>query len=205
MKAVAGLVGLAAALWLVMFSPWTAGAVSFWLTMSLAAGLLGGAALFVDRARLAEVYCFRPRHVAIGVGSAALLYGLFFVGQVVSTRILPFAGDEIGGVYATRSEAPPALIGALLLLWIGPAEEVFWRGFVQRRLAERWGTAGGLVAATAAYTLVHAWAGNLMLLAAAGLCGLFWGALYARTRSVWPGLISHALWDLVIFVLLPLD
>ena len=44
---------------------------------------------------------------------------------------------------------------------------------------------------------------SLQAAVAAGLCGLFWGLLYMRTRSVWPGLVSHALWDLVIFVLAP--
>jgi membrane protease YdiL (CAAX protease family) len=42
-----------------------------------------------------------------------------------------------------------------------------------------------------------------VLLAAAALCGLFWGAMLLRYRSVWPGLISHALWDVAAFVLFP--
>ena len=203
MGALAGLVLVAAGCWLVMFSPWTAGLANFWLLMTLSAGTLAVGALLADRRRLAEAYRFEPAHAVVGVLSAALLYGLFYAGNALSTWLLPFAGAEIGGIYAIRTEAPPALVGALLLLWIGPAEEVFWRGFVQRRLAERWGPVVGLLAATAIYTLVHAWAGNLMLLGAAGLCSLFWGLLYLRFRSVWPGLISHALWDLVIFVLLP--
>jgi membrane protease YdiL (CAAX protease family) len=43
-----------------------------------------------------------------------------------------------------------------------------------------------------------------MLLAAAGSCGVFWGAMFWRFRSIWPALISHAVWDVVIFVLLPI-
>lgn len=195
----------AAALWFVMFSPWTAPAVNFWLAMTCSAGFLGITALAIDRRRLADSYRFLPKHLAIGVLSAALLYGIFFVGRALSTQILPFAEGEIGGVYATRAQAHPALIGLLLLLWIGPAEEVFWRGLVQRRLAERTSPIVGLLVGTFLYTLVHVWSMNLMLLGAAAICGLFWGAVYMRWKSVWPGLISHALWDVVIFVVIPLD
>jgi len=203
MAPVVALSALAALFWLIMFSPWTAGAVNFWLAMTVAAGVLAGSALLVDRRRLAGPYHFEPRHLLVGGISAALLYGVFFAGHAVSTWMLAFADHQIGGIYATRSEAHPALVGALLLLWIGPAEEVFWRGFVQRRVAERTTPLKGLLITTAVYTLVHVWAFNFMLLGAAGVCGLFWGLMYMRYRSVWPGLVSHALWDLVIFVLLP--
>jgi membrane protease YdiL (CAAX protease family) len=43
-----------------------------------------------------------------------------------------------------------------------------------------------------------------MLFLAALICGLFWGALFKRYRSVWPVLISHALWDVAIFLLFPI-
>lgn len=202
---VLGLGVVAVACWFVMFSPWTAGTVNFWLAMTISAGFLALTALAADRKRLADSYGFEPKHLAVGILSAALLYGVFFVGRALSTQILPFAEGEIGGVYATRAQAPPALIGVLLLVWIGPAEEIFWRGFVQRRLAERTSPVAGMLAACFLYTLVHVWSLNLMLLGAAAICGLFWGVIYMRWKSVWPGLISHALWDLVIFVLLPLD
>jgi membrane protease YdiL (CAAX protease family) len=63
----------------------------------------------------------------------------------------------------------------------------------------------GLVIAAAIYTLVHVWSFNLMLIAAAGLCGAFWGLLFAVTGNVWPCIISHAVWDVVIFILLPIQ
>ncbi len=204
MRAVAALCVLAAGFWFLLFSSWTAGAVNFWAGMTLATGVLAGAALVLDRRRLLPVYALRPWHVALGLGSAIALYMFFWAGDAVARAVLPFAGREIGGVYATRTQAPTALIAVLLAVWIGPAEEVFWRGFVQRRLGEWLGSARGWLVAALLYTVVHVWSANLMLLVAAAVCGLFWGALFWRCRSVWPGLISHAVWDVVIFVLLPL-
>jgi membrane protease YdiL (CAAX protease family) len=94
------------------------------------------------------------------------------------------------------------LIGVLLFAWVGPAEEILARlHSAPLRAALRRSRAGP---DAAIYTLVHIWSLNLMLLAAAGLCGVFWGAMFWRFRSIWPALISHAAWDVVIFVLLPI-
>jgi membrane protease YdiL (CAAX protease family) len=50
---------------------------------------------------------------------------------------------------------------------------------------------------------VHAWSGNLPLLLAAFTAGLLWGALFAWTGSLVPGIISHGLWDILVFVVAP--
>jgi len=43
----------------------------------------------------------------------------------------------------------------------------------------------------------------MMLVLAAAAAGLFWGYLYHRFRSVLLNAVSHTLWDLVIFLVLP--
>lgn len=204
MRAVWTLSALAAGLWFVMFSPWTREAVPFWPAMALSCGGLALAGLWFNRHSLREVFAFRWWHVPVGLASALLLYGMFFVGHEIAAAILPFASEQVALVYRTRSQADLWLIGVLLFAWVGPAEEIFWRGCVQRRCAQRFGPFAGLVLTAAIYTLVHIWSFNLMLLAAAGLCGVFWGAMFWRFRSIWPALISHAAWDVVIFVLLPI-
>jgi membrane protease YdiL (CAAX protease family) len=106
-------------------------------------------------------------------------------------------------VYGTRSQASPALIALLLALVIGPAEEIFWRGLMQRKLEGRYGAHAGWILSTMLYAAVHIWALNFMLFMAAVICGIFWGWIYMRYRTLLPGIISHALWDVAIFVLLP--
>jgi len=223
------LVLLAFAFWFVMLSPWTAPYVNFWAVMALATGMLGGASLLLDRGKLHERYGWKNEYLLIGVVSAALLYGVFYLGDIASKYVLSFAGAQIENIYASKAQASHLTIGLLLLLWVGPAEEVFWRGFVQTRLAELMGyrcvdaTANSKVlyitiskavgcpqirafaVTSLLYALVHIWSFNLMLFGAALVCGLFWSAMYAWYRSVWPGLISHALWDVAIFVLWPMN
>jgi membrane protease YdiL (CAAX protease family) len=91
----------------------------------------------------------------------------------------------------------------LLLFVIGPSEEIFWRGFVQDTLAQKFGDNSGWIIASLVYGGVHIAAWNFMLFAAALVCGLFWGWVFKKYKSLWPGIISHAIWDLTIFVLIP--
>jgi CAAX protease family protein len=141
--------------------------------------------------------------MGMGVLSAAVLYGVFYAGNIVSRRLFFFAGTGIDSVYAFKTDASAFRIGLLMLCLIGPGEELFWRGFLQRRLQGRYGQWRGFLLATMIYTLIHIGSGNLMLVLAAGVCGLFWGFLYLRFRSMLLNAISHTLWDVAIFLVLP--
>lgn len=193
---------LAAVLWFVMFSPWTAPHVNFWQMMTLSGiGLTAYAFWQGGRPQLA----FTWRQVAIGVALAVVLWGVFWVGDKVSQWLFGFARPQVDAIYAIKEGTSAALIAALLLLIIGPAEELFWRGFVQKKMTARWGANTGFVVATLCYTLIHIWSLNFMLVMAALACGVIWGGLY-RLRPDWlPALIvSHALWDAGAFVVFPL-
>jgi membrane protease YdiL (CAAX protease family) len=204
MRATVALLLLAAAAWGLLFAPGAPATLGFWPLMAVSVGLLTIAGLYLDRRAGMRRFHFRGAHLWIGVLSAVVLYAVFWIGHALSIRLLPGAGGEIDWVYARRAGTDPRVIAAVLLLWIGPGEEIFWRGVVQERLARRFGPRAGYLAAALCYGLVHLWARNGMLLLAALLCGLFWGWLYRRTGSLWPGIISHALWDVLIFILLPL-
>jgi len=124
MRTVWILIAVAAGLWLVMFSPWTRDAVPFWPAMTISSGLLALSGLWLNRKSLGEVFAFRWLHVPLGLVSAIVLYLMFFVGHRIATLLLPFASEQVGLVYRTRSQADLWLIGVLLLAWVGPAEEI---------------------------------------------------------------------------------
>ncbi len=205
MTAVVWLCVLATFFWFVMFSPWTAPHLNFWLVMVMATAVLAGPGIWLQKDRLREIYSFKLSHVAVGLVSAGILYAIFWVGNVVSTQLFHFARPEITGIYSTRAQASPLTIGLLLLFWVGPAEEIFWRGFVQERLYGRYGRMGGYLVASLVYAAIHIFGFNFMLFMASLVCGLFWGAMYFRYGSVWPGLVSHAIWDVMIFVIIPVQ
>ncbi len=198
---------VATALFAAVFRFGRLGRLDFFTVFALAAGLAAGSAFAVDTGyagRLAaDLRSGLPGKAAAGFASAAVLYGLFVAGRALSRLLLPFAGAEIGRVYALKAGLPAVRIVLLVGLVIGPAEELFWRGFVQEGLAGMTGRTGGLLLTSFIYAAVHVASGNVMLVLAAAVCGLFWGSLYLRFRSPVLNVVSHTLWDLAVFVVFP--
>ena len=92
---------------------------------------------------------------------------------------------------------------ARLVAVIAPAEELFWRGLVQGTFAAWLGRWSGAAAGTAAYAGVHVVTGNLTLIGAAGVAGAHWAALRALGVPMGALVVSHALWDVWIFLIQP--
>ena len=169
--------------------------------MTLGVGGLGAYALATEPSLRRE----RPRgrDFITGLGSAAGLYLIFQVGDRMARRIMPAGDREIAGIYELRTAAPRAAIATTLGLVIGPGEELFWRGLVQRALMRRYGRIRGTLIASSIYGGVHLVSENLTLTGAAATAGLFWGALYAREQRLAPLIISHVSWDIWIFLVAP--
>ena len=205
-------IATAAALWFLMFSPWTSGALNFWLEMSLAACVLTALAVGLTKGTvLQDLKCRRPLlQNLLGVVIAFALWGIFWVGDFLSSRLFDFARGQVDNVYAMKQGLPSWAIALLLLLVIGPAEELFWRGFVQKQLSLkiahwRFPADHAFLLTVLIYGLVHIWSFNIMLVMAALVAGAVWGFLYRLQPRLLPALvISHALWDALVFVILPI-
>ncbi len=197
-----------ATLFVPLFARQSLGPLDFWTWMTATGIVAVGLARVFDPGLAGALRLgaarIRLRDCAAGALSAVALYVLFAAGAWVLRRIWPASADSIAAVYGLKSGVPTARIVLLLMLVIAPAEEIVWRAALQRMVAERWGAAAGVAGAAALYAAVHLGAGNLPLAAAAGLCGLFWGAMYARWRSLPANIVSHALWDVLVFVIAPL-
>jgi len=202
MKRVWLLILLAFLLWTLMFSPWTAPHVPFWWTMTFSACTL---------TVLSTV--FSPgwwKHLRWSVsnilsGFAIALWCVFWVGDKASQWLFDFARPQVNLIYGMKAGESPWLISALLLFLIGPAEEIFWRGYVQRSLSLRYNPNVGFLLATACYTLVHVASLNFMLVMASMVCGIAWGGLYRLFSHRFPAIVlSHALWDAAVFVWFPI-
>ena len=166
---------------------------AFWDRMTVTGLALGGLALASDP-ELRRLR-FRARDVLAGLVSAAGLYVVFQVGDRFARAKVPGGGEQIGDIYALRTLRPKGEIAARLAAVIGPAEELFWRGFVQRR--------AGYVPATLAYGGVHLASGNFTLIGAASIVGAYWGLLRALGLSMETLIVSHIAWDIWIFLVAP--
>ncbi|MBI3747339.1 MAG: CPBP family intramembrane metalloprotease [Chloroflexi bacterium] len=173
----------------------------FWQRMTWTGLTLGSLALMTSRpARRVRI---GPAEVALGLGSAAALYGTFKVGDAFARRYVPGGAAQIQDIYTLRTIRDRQEIAARLATVIGPAEELFWRGLVQERLMARYGRWRGAALAAMAYGGVHVVTGNFTLFGAAGIAGAHWCALYAAGVPLGALVVSHVTWDVWIFLVQP--
>ena len=195
---------LAALLWFLMFNPWIAMPVDFWTMMTISGCILLTMALLFDRSWLADIKVSWSG-LFIGIALALALWGIFWVGDKVATWMFPFARPQVDTIYSMKDSQNEWVIGLLLLFIIGPAEEIFWRGFVQRGISVRSTANVAFIVTLLVYGLVHIWKFNFMLIMAALVCGFVWGLAY----RLWPKqlfalIVSHAVWDTLVFVVWPI-
>jgi hypothetical protein len=110
---------------------------------------------------------------------------------------MPKGTAEIGDIYALREIRPKEEIALRLAAVIGPAEELFWRGWLQGRV--------GWLPASAAYAGAHLVTRNATLVGAAGVAGIYWGALAALGAPMGALIVSHMVWDIWIFLVSPTE
>jgi len=192
-------VGLAFLLWVLTFSVPIG---NFWIKISISASILAICALWLKQSNELKM-AFNFKSVIIGLLSAAILYAVFWIGQTVSHMIFSFSRNQIGDIYALGKGSSKWVIVCLLLFITGPAEELYWRGFLQKRLSSRFGNWQGWILAAAIYAGVHICSFNFMLVGAAAVAGLFWGWLYWHLDNLAPVMISHAVWSAAIFAIFP--
>jgi hypothetical protein len=187
----------ATALWTFAFSRKT----RFWETMAAGVGSLGAFALYANpELRRTRV---KPRDVAVGLGTAAGLYGVFQVGDRLARRLLPGGAADIEDIYLRRNLADQKLIALALALLIAPGEELFWRGLVNRYLAQELGEVRGNALGATIYGGVHLVTRNFTLFGAAGIAGAYWSLQWLLEGRMASQVISHTAWDVWIFLVQP--
>jgi membrane protease YdiL (CAAX protease family) len=206
-RLVAASAALAAVLFIALFRFRRLGPLDFWAWLAMNIALVVALSFAVDKGygrRLKkDIGTGFLRKAGIGIVSAMALYAVFAAGRAAALELFPFAAVGIGNVYAFRSGVPLLRIVLLIVLLIGPGEEIFWRGFFQENAGAGPGRTAGFILASLLYTSVHLASGNIMLILAAAVCGVFWGWLYLRFRSPLLNVVSHTVWDLLVFVIFP--
>lgn len=118
--------------------------------------------------------------------------------------IIPFVVSIGCAALGAKLTAPPVgveqiwnsatwLTGAVLVAFIalapGFCEELFFRGYVQRRLLARWSPWAAIVVASLVFAIFHVLPAAIAL---AFPLGIWLGVLAWRTGSIWPGAVCHA-------------
>ena len=195
---------IAAVLWTVMFSPWTAPHVNFWIMMTCSGLTLTLYSTWAAPGWWKDMK-FDISNIFLGVGLAAVLWGVFWVGDKLSSFMFDFARPQVDMIYGMKAGENPWILTALMLFIIGPAEEIFWRGYLQKSFSRRWNPNVGFAVTTLMYSLVHISKFNFMLIMAAAVAGFVWGLAYRFYPEKFGAIVlSHALWDCAVFIWFPI-
>lgn len=187
-----------------MFSPWTAPYINFWVMMTCSGMILTAFTFWARPGWWKDVH-LDFINIVLGITLAAALWGVFWLGEYLSTILFDFARPQVDSIYGMKDGENPVLLTLLMLFIIGPAEEIFWRGCIQKSLSERWNPNIGFIVTTLVYSLVHLAKFNFMLIMAAMVAGFFWGLAYRFfPEKIGAIIISHAIWDCAVFIWFPI-
>lgn len=168
------------------------------------AALLASARSFAFPWPWRELFALRRDPLIAGLVAAGALVGGTALLRDPLLRAWPDLDAQVRALYDLFGEA--SVVQAYLLLPLTClGEELVYRGAIQSGFEPRLGRFGAAFAAAVLYACAHLASANPTLIALALGLGFFWGLLRAGFKSLWPGLLSHVLWDLFVVVWAPLQ
>ena len=112
---------------------------------------------------------------------------------------------DVTGLYFHISQtAPPTALLVLFIVLIVIAEELVWRGVAFVLLGDHRSRAQLIVISTVLYALPQLIGGSWVLVCAALSLGTLLGLQRARSGRLTEAMITHAVWSVAIFGLVPL-
>jgi membrane protease YdiL (CAAX protease family) len=139
----------------------------------------------------------RKQHLALGLAFGFLLYlAVGYLGNYL-TR---FLGTPAPQSFATAVTNVNTLWEFGLLLFLGGIvaplkEEMFFRGFMYPPLRHSFGKGKGLLLTGLLFAVLHLDVVRFLPLFLGGIV-LTW--LYERTESIWPSIIAHGTWNILM-------
>ncbi|MDQ3032464.1 MAG: CPBP family intramembrane metalloprotease [Myxococcota bacterium] len=179
--------------------------VSVWAATGIAAAIGIAATAIAARGAVRAHFSISGAWVAAAIGIGIAMAIATHVLYPIGVSLVPGLEEEVASLYRDL-RAPPGPRAALpVLAAVVLAEELVFRGLLVA-LVERWGIKPSaiIVVATALYVVPQIAGGSLVLIALAASCGALWTWQRVVSGSMLVPLITHALWDVLVFVLVPL-
>jgi membrane protease YdiL (CAAX protease family)/NAD-dependent dihydropyrimidine dehydrogenase PreA subunit len=133
--------------------------------------------------------------LAVGLALACWLVSVGYRAGAPLVGMRPPTADGADLATLFGSGVLGATLTVLVVAVVGPVlEEALLRGVVLGALRERFGVWPAIIASSLAFSLLHATVWSLLPLA---VLGLALGWLSVRSRSLWPAVLAHVLYNAV--------
>lgn len=143
------------------------------------------------------------RYLLYGIGYGTISYGIVKLGSLILPYFHSSTTKEIAKFLDVYG--PQNIFHYLLLIFIvSVGEEMFWRGYVQQQLKRFTSPAFAVFVTALLFSLSLAISGFIPGAIAAIVTGLIWGALYEWKKSLPLIIVSHVVFVLLLFLVLPL-
>ncbi|MFQ5946879.1 MAG: lysostaphin resistance A-like protein [Anaerolineae bacterium] len=178
--------------------PWLLGVV---VSLSEAVLIVPAWLLVVRRGGSWSELGFRPYqigHIALG---CSFLVAAFLFNALWALVLLRFGLEGQPDIRQVLGGGPQGFVLALVAAGIvAPvSEETFFRGLIQGSLRTQYGAAVAILVSAALFALFHLIPATFLPVLVLGI-GL--SLLYHISGSIWPGIILHAGWNIVMLTLL---
>jgi membrane protease YdiL (CAAX protease family) len=150
---------------------------------------------------------FNPstKTVVIGIAMAFLLYFIFLGGNYLVKSVSPLGigSQNENTIYSLFSTTPlPLKIIVFLLDAVG--FESYFRGVLVPFFAKRTGI-GAIFIVALIDALIHVSTFNPLFSVTTFIADSVWGLNYYITRDLYSNIATHFLWDMLVFVILPIS
>jgi len=160
--------------------------------MAAAMTILGALALSAGVTLASDVSV--PLAAAAGVACGLVLYGATRVFVAIVAGPWKRFRADASSLYGARRDVPVWVSFLLGGVVVAAGEELFWRGFVQSRLAADHGELVAALWCLAAFIAVNCASVNLAVIAAAVVGGATWTALAWWSGGMLASLLCHGVW-----------
>jgi hypothetical protein len=173
-----------------------------WPVTAVAAAVSGAVAVWaLGRRRLRALFAVSPRGLA---AAAAIGLALVAATHLAFAIAAPWLGPHVRELYASIDSAVPRAVQAAITFAVVVVEELVWRGCALPAAGAPRPSPRQLAIAVALYALPQVVGGEWLLVVAALAVGSVFAVQRARTGRLLEPLVSHAIWSLAIFVVVPL-
>lgn len=151
---------------------------------------------------LKKEYSF-VRGILPGIFSGIVLYIIFYIGAFI-IKVMPGGLENSVEVAFNKYSTHSLIIWLLLIVAIIPGEEIFWRGFVLKRLNQYFNPWFSNVFAALLCMVMMFPSGNFAAIIGIFVASLVWNIMYSYRPSLLMLYLSHLTFAFLLLAALPI-